>query len=206
MEEAGDDQVRYRLVAMCHLAAWEERPLSILRGSSITGVPQLKPSWEKRLKQREERTSVMAAQKAVTDTIIEEKRVRRCGRFRACCVALALTRLLPARAQAARAAREAKALRKKENEQKGLSYQVVRPCTAFVPPVHRLCPAGCLPAALLADGALGAADHRHEEDQEDEQEAAEVHLQDGHHGRQAQGVPQEDEDGHEVIDGLPGRG
>ena len=47
------------------------------RGSSITpaGVPQ-RLSWEKRLQQRAERASVQAAQKAVTDTIIEEKRVR----------------------------------------------------------------------------------------------------------------------------------
>ena len=40
-----------------------------------------------------------------------------------------------------------------------------------------------------------AADHRHEEDQEDEQEAAQVDLEDGHNGRQAQGLHQEGEEG-----------
>ena len=71
------------------------------RGSSITSSAQkAKPSWEKRLQERAELKSVQAAQNAITDTIIAEKR-------------------------AARAAREAKALRKKENEQKGMSYQVI---------------------------------------------------------------------------------
>merc|ERR1712129_334580 len=68
------------------------------RGSSITSSAQkAKPSWEKRLQERAELKSVQAAQNAITDTIIAEKR----------------------------AAREAKALRKKENEQKGMSYQVI---------------------------------------------------------------------------------
>lgn len=92
-------------------------------------------------------------------------------------------------AQAARAAREAKALRKKENEQKGMSYQVVRLCSACA------CPPAALSGAPLADRASRAADHRHEEDQEDEQEAAQVDLEDGHNGRQAQGLHQEGEEG-----------
>lgn len=71
------------------------------RGSSVVSTAQkAKPSWEKRLQQRAELKSLQAAQSAANDTIISEKR-------------------------AARAAREAKALRKKENQEKGLSYQVI---------------------------------------------------------------------------------
>lgn len=56
---------------------------SIHRGSSITSSSQkAKPSWEKRLQERAELKSVQAAQNAITDTIIAEKRVRRRGR---CC-------------------------------------------------------------------------------------------------------------------------
>ena len=103
---------------------------------------------------------------------------------------MALTRSSLAGAQAARAAREAKILRKKENEQKGVSYQVVRLCSACActrPP--------CRGRRLLTVVCVVAADHRHEEDQEDEQEAAQVDLEDGHNGRQAQGLHQEGEEG-----------
>merc|ERR1712166_271394 len=46
-----------------------------------------------------------------------------------------------------------------------------------------------------AEGPVLPSDHRHEEDQEDEQEAAQVDLEDGHNGRQAQGLHQEGEEG-----------
>jgi hypothetical protein len=58
---------------------------------------------------------------------------------------MALTRSSLAGAQAARAAREAKILRKKENEQKGVSYQVVRLCSACA------CTPATLSGAPLAD-------------------------------------------------------
>ena len=55
----------------------------------------------------------------------------------------------------------------------------------------------------LLNRACCAADHQHEEDQEDEQEAAQVDLEDGHDGRQAQGLHQEGEegcgDGHHAV-------
>ena len=138
---------------------------SIHRGSAILSTAQkAKPSWEKRLQQRAELKSLQAAQSAANDTIIAEKRVRRRGR---CCGAGPHgSHTPPARcAQAARAAREAKALRKKENQEKGLSYQVVRSCSAL----HPGRPVG---ERRLLNRACCAADHQHEEDQEDEQEAA----------------------------------
>merc|ERR1712127_334464 len=46
-----------------------------------------------------------------------------------------------------------------------------------------------------AEGHVLPSDHRHEEDQEDEQEAAQVDLEDGYNGRQAQGLHQEGEEG-----------
>ena len=71
-----------------------------------------------------------------------------------------------------------------------MSYQVVRLCSACA------CPPAALSRVPLADDrACGAADHRHEEDQEDEQEAAQVDLEDGHNRRQAQGLHEEGEEG-----------
>ena len=67
----------------------------------------------------------MAAQKAATDTIIEEKRVR-LNRTPATLHPAAHARAGSLSVQAARAAREEKARRKEENKQKGLQYQVVR--------------------------------------------------------------------------------
>ena len=84
VEEARDDQV----CAPPHSQAPSRRAqlstlFSIHRGSSITSSAQkAKPSWEKRLQERAELKSVQAAQNAITDTIIAEKRVRRRGR---CC-------------------------------------------------------------------------------------------------------------------------
>ena len=84
MEEARDEQVCHRLkakrrVGLLNLALF----FLIHRGSSITSSAQkAKPSWEKRLQERAELKSVQAAQNAITDTIIAEKRVRCRGR---CC-------------------------------------------------------------------------------------------------------------------------
>lgn len=45
------------------------------RASSTVAVPQLRDSWDKKLKMRADRAAVLAAQKAADDEIRQEKRV-----------------------------------------------------------------------------------------------------------------------------------
>ena len=125
----------------------------------------------------------MAAQKAATDTIIEEKRVR-LNRTPATLHPAAHARAGSLSVQAARAAREEKARRKEENKQKGLQYQVVRRTRMRVHVTCGLC------SLIRAFCRLATADQQHQEDQEDEQKAVEVDRQGGHDGRQAENIAQ----------------
>jgi rRNA-processing protein CGR1 len=76
------------------------KPAQTSRSSSTTAVPQLRSTWEQRLKQRSDRAAVQAAQRAVDETIRAQKR-------------------------AEREEREAREKRKEENKEKGLQYQVI---------------------------------------------------------------------------------
>ena len=76
------------------------KPAQTSRGSSTTAVPQLRKSWDRRLKERADHAAVQAAQKAVDDTIREQKR-------------------------AEREERERREQKKKENKERGLQYQVI---------------------------------------------------------------------------------
>ena len=63
-------------------------------------MPQLKTSWDRRLKERADRAAVQAAQREVDETIRAEKRQER-------------------------EEREAREKKKKENKERGLQYQVI---------------------------------------------------------------------------------
>jgi len=84
---------------MGKVRAW--KPAQKARGSSVkNATPQLKDSWEKRMQQRTDRASVLEMQKSVDDEIRAEKK-------------------------AEREQREEKERKKKENQDKGVSHQII---------------------------------------------------------------------------------
>ena len=106
-------------------------------------MPQLRDSWEKKLKARADRASVLAAQAEVDEEIRRVKRVRAhpepFGTRAGCACPRDRARLRPTRrgrrgrvltrpahvAQADRELREAREKKKEENKARGLQYQII---------------------------------------------------------------------------------
>ena len=83
---------------MGKLRSW--KPAAKSRASSNIAVPSLRDSLAKKMKMRAERVATLAAQKALTDEIRQEKREER-------------------------EQREERERKKKENQERGIQYQVI---------------------------------------------------------------------------------